>query len=135
MGKLSGPAQAGEAYDFVGEYREGLAYVRSNLLEFRVGFIDEQGELVIPLDYFGRVTVDGRERFVHFPFFSEGLAALLNAEGKFGYIDRFNRTVIPFVYDAAWPFSDGIARVRLGEEEGCIDKQGTVVVPFMKPAD
>jgi len=115
-------------FDYIGEYREGLAFVRNNIKEFKVGFIDEAGNVVIPLDYYGRVTVDGRERLVHFPFFSEGLTAVMNADGKFGYIDRHNNTVVPFCYDDARPFTCGLAAVKKNGRYGFINSNGEEIL-------
>ena len=38
--------------------------------------------------------------------FNEGLAAV-KKDGKWGYIDETGKTVIPFEYDYAFPFSEG----------------------------
>lgn len=42
--------------------------------------------------------------------FNEGLAAV-KKDGKWGYIDETGKTVIPFEYDYAFPFSEGLAVV------------------------
>jgi WG containing repeat len=44
--------------------------------------------------------------------FSEGLAAV-SFEHKWGYVDELGHTAIPGRYDAAGPFSEGLAPVRL----------------------
>ena len=36
-------------YDFIGEFREGRALVRNNIAEFRVGYIDKEGRVAVPL--------------------------------------------------------------------------------------
>ncbi len=111
-------------YSFIGEYHEGLALVRESGSEHRAGFINEAGEIVIPLKYYDRVNVGGRERFVHFPFFSEGLAALMDANGNFGYIDKENHVAVPFRYEDARPFSCGMAAVKRGGKYFYINKTG-----------
>ena len=55
--------------------------------------------------------------------FCEGLAAA-EKEGKFGYVNAENQPVIPFVYDWADAFDEGLAVVKRGELFGLIDKQG-----------
>jgi hypothetical protein len=45
--------------------------------------------------------------------FSEGLADVRHGM-KYGYIDRTGKEVIPFEYDVASPFHDGLALVRMG---------------------
>jgi len=60
--------------------------------------------------------------------FSEGLAPI-RLNGRWGYIDKFGKTVIPCVYESAFSFSEGLARVRLNEKYGYIDKQGKKIIP------
>lgn len=50
--------------------------------------------------------------------------------GKWGYVDNGGNTVIPFIYDYAEDFSEGLAAVRVDYEWGFIDEQGNVVIPF-----
>lgn len=109
----------------------------------RVGFIDATGELVIPLSFtcpfFAGNHCIGEE--YRMPQFSEGLAAVMNDErqepqygmqnnGKFGYIDKAGNVIIPFIYDYAAPFSEGLAYVGQGERFGFIDTDGEVVIPL-----
>ena len=49
-------------------------------------------------------------RYEDYRPFSEGLAAV-KENGKWGYVDTDGSTVIPFQYDMAWPFSEGLAIV------------------------
>ena len=42
--------------------------------------------------------------------FSEGLA-LVSEDDKCGFVDKEGNIAIPFVYDNAWSFSDGLACV------------------------
>lgn len=55
--------------------------------------------------------------------------------GKWGYVDRKMRVVIPYIYDQASRFRDGRACVGVGESEnrkyGCIDREGNVVIPLV----
>lgn len=70
--------------------------------------------------------------------FSEGLA-VVELDGKWGYIDKTGEEVVPFKYDQVWDFSDGLALVAVenGKDEygtqiykyGYIDKTGKEVVP------
>ena len=117
--------------DYVGEFHEGLALVMKRSPEQdRVGFVDETGELKIPMQYFSRVRVNGRERFSHFPFFNEGLAPVMDQTGRFGYLDPEGRTVIPFQYEDARMFSSGLAAVRQEGKYGYIDRSGALKIPF-----
>ena len=37
--------------------------------------------------------------------------------------------VIPAKYDVAWPFNEGLARVKINGKWGFIDKTDTIVIP------
>lgn len=54
-----------------------------------------------------------------------------NKTGKFGYSDQEKKIVLPAIYDYAFPFSDGLARVTINENVGFIDSNGKEVVPII----
>ena len=60
--------------------------------------------------------------------FSEGLAKV-ELNGKYGFIDKTGREVIPCKYDFAYGFSDGLASIELNGKYGYIDKTGREVIP------
>ena len=82
----------------------------------KYGFIDKQGNTVIPCKYYYAGS------------FSEGLA-WVQLNGKMGFIDKQGHTVIPCKYDWAGSFSEGLAWVKLNDKYGFIDKQGNTVIP------
>jgi len=51
----------------------------------------------------------------------------LKVNGKVGYIDKYDKLVIPIKYDEAGDFSNSFAKVKLGYEEFYIDKNGNKV--------
>jgi hypothetical protein len=59
--------------------------------------------------------------------------------GKWGFIDKAGKMVIPPKYNGAWKFSEGLAAVLTGDEKpwGFIDKTGNMVIPsqFYLPID
>ena len=55
--------------------------------------------------------------------FSEGFAAV-KLNGKYGFIDKTGREVIPCKYDYTFKFSEGFAAVELNGKYGFIDKKG-----------
>ena len=141
-GLLVVPAQ----YDQTLGFFEGLAAVEVHGLW---GFIDRQGRMVIPPQFksvspFGEerasaITVDGEHQIIDPKGrviarglilalgFAEGLAPTTSAvepASKWGYVDRDGRVRIPLRFDAAYAFSGGLARVRLGAKWGFIDKTG-----------
>jgi WG repeat protein len=69
------------------------------------------------------------------PRFSSGLAAKEMRSGKWGYMNRQRKMVIPARYDWADYFRGKFAVVREGWNEkalyGVVDKKGKQVVPFM----
>ncbi|MHA7129250.1 WG repeat-containing protein [Algoriphagus namhaensis] len=68
------------------------------------------------------------------PFF-ENLAAVQNANGLWGFIDKSGKEVIPFIYvKRPWPFHSGLARVESKEGYvGFINTQGELVIPAKYP--
>ena len=48
---------------------------------------------------------------------------------KWGYIDQTGRLIIPFNFDGAGNFSEGLAAVDIKEKTGYIDKTGKFVIP------
>lgn len=112
-------------YDFIcPAYHDGMIEVskdgggrdwKEKLANRKCGYINLDGELVIPLQY--RWAKD----------FSEGLAAVENEKGLVGYIDKQGRLVIPFRYIDGEPFKNGRAVVRAniyGGPYGAIDTKG-----------
>jgi hypothetical protein len=61
--------------------------------------------------------------------FSEGLACV-QLNGKWGYIDKTGKEVIPLKYDNVFPFSEGLARVELNGRWGYIDRTGKKITPL-----
>jgi hypothetical protein len=57
------------------------------------------------------------------------------AGGRWGFVDRAGRVVIPPAFERAAPFSEGLASVRLGPRRGYVDRTGALVlVPEQEPA-
>ncbi len=60
--------------------------------------------------------------------FSEGLAPLEGARGRWGYMDRRGETVIPPQFDEVSRFSEGVAAVHVKDQWEYIDRSGAVVI-------
>ena len=56
--------------------------------------------------------------------------AKVRKDGKWGYINTHGKVIIPFQYDFAWKFSNGLAMVRRDSKNGYINKHGKVVIAF-----
>jgi len=103
---------------------------------------DEQGYALASIqDSALRVAFDNGKMSAPIPdagqagLFSEGLAPLRSkSTGKFGFIDSTGRMVIPFQFDGADGFKQGVARVFLNTngamKGGYIDRKGKVLLPI-----
>ena len=67
--------------------------------------------------------------------FDEGLQAVRNSDGKWGYIDLQGDVVIPCMYNAAYAFDGALAEVRLGDQVGYIDQAGNAVYMWEDPIE
>ena len=65
--------------------------------------------------------------------FREGFSAIRKSEGsglKWGYLNEKGIVIIPFEYDDANPFTDGLAAVKKGNLWGYIDYNNRVIIDF-----
>lgn len=53
----------------------------------------------------------------------------VNEKGKYGYVNREGAQVIPFIYQEAYPFKNGVAKVCKGKKYGFINENGEEVIP------
>ena len=119
-------------YDNVDYFSEGLAKVKLN---GQYGFVDQQGNVVIPLKY----DMAGG--------FHGGLARV-QLKRKYGFIDQQGNVVVPLKYDYAGNFHEGLASVSglvsrpwpertegvthiTYGKSGFIDKEGKQVIPLI----
>lgn len=97
-----------QAYEVVGEFKEGLARIK----KFGgYGFISEAGEQVIACNF-----SDASD-------FCEGLARVKKF-GKFGFIDKNGEQVTRCKFDDASDFCNGLAKVKLNGKWFEIDSSG-----------
>jgi hypothetical protein len=109
----SGSLKIPAGYTSVGPFSDGLAWVQRNN---KVGYVDKTGFMAIDAR-FG----PGSQSF------SEGLAAVVNEDSKWGFIDRSGNWVIPPRYRIAASFHDGLAVA----DAAYIDHSGKMVAgPF-----
>ncbi|MDR2087746.1 MAG: WG repeat-containing protein [Clostridiales Family XIII bacterium] len=109
-------------YDYAGGFSEGLAFVRKG---DERSFIDKNGNTAISPISPEYSVAD----------FSEGMAGVSkrgeDEQGdKWGFIDKNGDLAIPFEYESAEPFSEGLALVCKGGKYGFIDKTGNAAIPF-----
>ncbi len=83
------------------------------------GFIDTEGEMVIPPKYLGAWS------------FSSGLAKVQSPHTrKIGFINTSGDTIIPLEYDQAQSASFGLAPVQKGQYWGALNKENQAMIPF-----
>ncbi len=51
--------------------------------------------------------------------------------GKYGYVDSRGKVMLDFIWDDAYPFSEGCAVVKRHGKYGAINRKGEVVIPFV----
>ncbi len=89
--------------------------------------IKQENDTCAYIDETGRYLLSGFTR-EEGGGFSEGLAKFKKG-GKFGYIDKTLKFVIPPQFESAMAFLEGLAAVQLGGKWGYIDKTGRIVIP------
>jgi hypothetical protein len=128
--------------------------------EYLCGFIDSEGNVVIPPKYevaedfseglalvaeygwgraygfintFGEVVIPPLEGITVLGAFHEGLC-VVEVDGKSGYINKTGTMAIVPQFDAAYDFKHGVALVSADADSddywGFIDKTGKVIVPL-----
>ncbi len=104
--------------EFVGafDFSEGLAAVIEGQ---QVGYIARNGAFAIPPTYSGTSGIQ----------FSEGLVACSNIGNKVGFMDKSGSIVVHPAYDDAYPFSEGLAPIRVDNLWGYVDRTGKLVIP------
>lgn len=105
-------------YDKLGTFHEGLALAQRNSLW---GYIDTEGNEVVPCIYCG--TEYGNRGFD----FSEGMAVVINKDGKYGFINRKGEIVVKPQFQEAASFSEGVAAVFSDGNLNFVGKDGKIV--------
>lgn len=107
-------------YELAYSFNEGYASVKK---DGKWGLISADGKLAVECIY-AEITNCLPDELI---------AVNKGTEKKpsWGFIDRSGKTVIPFIYDHAIPFTDGLAAVRKDGKAGYIDKSGKTVIPFI----
>lgn len=59
---------------------------------------------------------------------------LVCKEGKYGFLDPEGNEAVPFIYEEAYDFNQGLALVCKDGKYGCIDKTGKEIVPAIYEA-
>ena len=122
-------AFGGKMWEWAQDFSDGMASVFDGR---GWGFINTEGELVIPCEYESAAEQNPGG-------FSEGLAAVVIVPERelFGYIDKTGKQVFPNLYFADTEFSEGLAWVwdRESQRYGYIDKTGKLVIDLGEEYD
>ena len=136
-------------YENVQPFTYGLAEV---MLNQRWGIMDRKGQMVLPAEYEQMTTffdslffagnLDGMALFDMnmkplTPFvytwtggMQDGRIPVQHQNGKYGFLDRQGREVIPCIYDEISLFGSGRAMVGLNNRYGIVDTTGRLVLPI-----
>jgi len=135
-------------WQYIGQFTSGLAVVGD--ANSKVGMINRDGEVVIPVKFdglgtlkeglapvrigakYGFIDKTGRlvipAKYARAFDFHEGLASVSSDKKMYGFIDRSGALIVPQRFEAAYAFRNGLAAVTQGEKVGFIDKQGNWVI-------
>lgn len=108
-------------YDETGIFTLGRTMAR---IGDRYGIIDTAGRVVLPLEY-EKKTAKGRKYMYY------DSLALVEKEGRLGYIDIDGKLVIPFYFEEAFHFSEGLAAAKYEGLWGYVDTHGDIFMPFI----
>jgi len=120
-------------------------------MERLYGFIDDKGKVIFENELYdaldfsdslayimkedikGYIGIDGQFRFlidweVVGYRFAEGLAPVSNNDYLFGFIDKTGKLVIPFRFDEAGEFREGLCKVYYKGDFGFINRNGDFVI-------
>lgn len=81
------------------------------------GFVDKSGNTAILPQYTAT------------SYFTEGLCAVMNGNGSWGFINKQSELVIDYLYDNAYPFKEGMSKIMLRGKWGIIDSKGASIIP------
>ncbi len=69
-----------------------------------------------------------KQSYTYVGSFSQGLARVEDCNGKSGFIDRCWEEVIPCIYEYCGDFLNGLAKIRLKDKTGYINREGVLVI-------
>lgn len=106
--------------------------LHENVLEDGLDFSDSLAYIQKGADR-GYIGLDGKFKFLIDPYdvgyrFSEGIAAISNNDFLFAFIDTSGKIIIPFKYDEAGEFKEGLCKVYYESKFGFINRKGDFVI-------
>ncbi|KQR91495.1 hypothetical protein ASG01_14090 [Chryseobacterium sp. Leaf180] len=90
-----------------------LVFEKDGLYSLKSGFINVQGDIVLPVDY-------------KIGNFREGFASIGKDE-RYGFIDENKKIVVPLMFDRVWNLFDGTAKAIYQGKNVYIDTKGKIL--------
>jgi hypothetical protein len=100
-------------YEAAGNPGNGTFPVQKNKL---AGLIDSRGNTIVDFKYSSLLYMTEDRVW----------AAM---DGKWGLLDNKGKALTGFIYQGAYDFKDGYARVMLNDKTGIVNKAGVLIVP------
>ena len=115
-----------ELYDF----HDGYAAIKK---DNKLGIINKKGDIIASPIYHPCVNYDlnGSSCYAFMAEERMRLGKRISDKLKYGFIDKDGKEIIPFIYDEANNFVNGLALVRKNGKRGYIDKDGKEVIPLI----
>lgn len=108
-------------YDEIGRFVMGRTLAR---LGDRYGIIDTLGDTILPFEYENRTP-----KGIKYMYYDS--LAMVEKDGKIGFVDLNGKLAIPFYFEEGYPFSEGLACVKHNGMWGYITTTGEVFMPFV----
>ena len=126
---------------FAEPFSDGLARVNKGShphgMFARWGYADQSGRIVIQCQYTNCHDFTEELAAVNFSNQYQLEDALESGRivtvGKWGYINKSGKIVIEPMFEMAYPFNGGVARVKIGEKVGYINKAGELLWNLSSP--
>ena len=112
--------------EFGDDSDENVLYFSDDYRKVDALFYAKSGARIIP-DPESCVIINPEYRKTR-SHFSDGMAAVSNQDGLWGFVDESGIEVIPCIYDEVHDFSDGYCVVRECNTTKLIDKQGRIIL-------
>ncbi|MGF7059078.1 WG repeat-containing protein [Brassicibacter mesophilus] len=111
-------------YDHIDSFENGFARFS---LGRKYGFVNEQSEIAIPLEY--EYPDDVGLTSSIFSFELEGIA-LVSKNNKYGFIDKSGKVISEPIWDKADNlFINNYTKIHLGDKVGYMHRNGTIITP------
>lgn len=127
-------------FDFMGDFNENGISIFSMGASNNRKYVERNKLKYFPFPSYGFINKAGKilnERYLYLEVrqFSEGLAAVCSNE-KWGFVDEHLDESLPFIYNGAKSFSNGLAAVRLHKNHsygqwGFINKSGKLIIDYI----